>query len=207
MGGRKIGSKPKLTTVIPGFNEPPHSNFKDVKSSPHANPNDVAICVPIQIQSPRKRSPKPELVVGSPKKSPSPIMESANIPSSPETSSSDSNNLPKSESVKYTYKQTRALCDILQDKLIIPFWICLSKEQQEDEKENPTDIAYYRLGFCKYNNTPLINVMRYFPDRSKYFKSKSYATINLSTMRPTNNSQHKPNFTDEEIKTIREILG
>lgn len=205
MGGRKIGSKPKLTTVIPGFNEEAHSNFKDEKKSAP----EVVICVPIRVPSPKKSKSKPELVVGSPKKSPSPIQAIVDsTPSSPETSSSDSNILPsQSESVKYTYKQTRTLCEILQNKLIIPFWICLTKEQQEEEKETPTDIAYYRLGFCKYNNTPLINVMRYFPDRSKYFKSKAYATINLLTMRPTNNSQHKPNFTEEEIANIREILG
>lgn len=146
-------------------------------------------------------------IAGSPKKSPSPIMEIVITSPSSLESSSPTTSSPKIENIKYSYKQTKQFCDILEKKLNIKFWICLTKEQQEEEREDPTDTEYYRLGYCVYNGIKLVNIMRYFQDRSKQVKLKSYATINLAHMRATNMSTHKPVFSPEETENIRRILG
>lgn len=114
---------------------------------------------------------------------------------------------PQAQSVTYTWKQTKAMCDILEKKLKIKFWICLSEEDRENEKESPSSTVYYRLGFCKYGNAHLVNILRFWQDKSKYVKSKSYATINLAIMQTTKNSSNKFSFTEKEAKKIRSVLG
>lgn len=192
--GRKIGNKTRPTNPIPGFLEAPHAHLKESKSAPTS---------PMKIKSSPKSPSKSALKVGSPKNSPSPIMEAAEVPSTPESGSSS----PRITPIKYSYKQTKSFCEILQTKLNIKFWICLSDEQRAEEKENPTDAAFYRLGYCVYNGLKLVNIVRYYPDRTKYVKAKSYATINLALMKTTNNSQNKIDFTDEEATNIKRILG
>lgn len=107
--------------------------------------------------------------------------------------------------MKPTYLQTKQICKMLQPKLDVLFWPTLSKQEKDAEKDAPTDIKYYRISYCEYKDFPLLNVHRFFPDRSKH-PGKAYATINLRTMRSTANSEHLVEFEDNEADELRTIF-
>jgi len=111
------------------------------------------------------------------------------------------------KSYQFKYAQMRRTSSLLASKLGIKFWILLSKEEQEVEKEHPTDAEYYRLSYCLYNNFPLLNIVRFFQDKANKVKCKSLATINLKTLRCTQSSATKFIFTSEEEDQICSILG
>ena len=104
----------------------------------------------------------------------------------------------------YTYKQARKVARVLKPILKLNLWNIMTEEEQEKAKTSNAEI--YRVAFCVYNEIPLMNILRYFPDKTKVVKSKAFATYNLTTMRPTMNSQHKVEFEQPTIDKITKIL-
>ena len=126
------------------------------------------------------------------------------IPAAPITPPAPPKSPKKSQ---FTYKQSKRLSEILEQTLGVKFWINLTKEDQENEKEENTSTEFYRLGFCTYNNIGLVNIMRFWPDKTKAVKGKSFATLNLQTMRHTNNSQHPIHLSYEHKAEIVTLLN
>jgi hypothetical protein len=115
---------------------------------------------------------------------------------------------PSIKPLKFTYDQNKKLCEFLQNKLNIAFWMLLSKDKQEEIKtdKNQAEEKFYRLGVCKYGDSRLLNILRYFPMKEHYEKTKAYATINLNSMKSTQKSQHKIELTEKEMQTLKTII-
>ena len=114
---------------------------------------------------------------------------------------------PIAKKYQFTYLQMKKVSELFEQKLGLKFWMNLSKEEQETEKATPTDREYYRLAYTVYNNFPLLNIVRYHPDRTRVPKGKAYSTINLKSCKCTVNAQNKMEFTLEETKLIKETLN
>ena len=110
---------------------------------------------------------------------------------------------PSPKKYQFTYWQVKKVSELLEKKIGKKFWINLTKDEQETEKANPSDNEYYRISYCQYNGFPLINIIRYFPNPANRVKGKSYATINLKTMKTTMNSLNKIEFDDDELKVLQ----
>ena len=115
--------------------------------------------------------------------------------------------LKEQKKFQFTYIQMKKVSELFEQKLGLKFWMNLSKEEQETEKATPTERDYYRLAYTVYNNFPLLNVVRYHPDRTRVPKGKAYSTINLKSCKCTMNAQNKIEFNEAEIKLIKETLN
>lgn len=127
------------------------------------------------------------------------------VPEIKEDAKADTPSSPRK--FQFSYIQMKKVSELFEQKLNKVFWMNLSKADQEAEKETPTNNEYYRLAYTKYNDCPLLNVLRYHPDKSRIPKGKAYSTINLKTCKSTANAQNKIQFNDDEINTIKTTLN
>ncbi len=91
--------------------------------------------------------------------------------------------------------------------LNIPMWDALSSKEQIVVKNDSSDFAeceYYVLAFLKFNDLPLMNVIRNDYAYGLFTTGmKAEYTLNLNTYKPTRNSPIQKTLPNNVIETIK----
>lgn len=105
-------------------------------------------------------------------------------------------------------KRDFELAKYLQGRLNIQFWILASEQERADAKAGLNNTKYYRASLCGYAGIKLLNIIRYFPDKTKKTgPNKAYLTINMDRYQTTNNSSVRVIFGEEDKIILRKIMN